>query len=67
MPDEPGAGRGRSRRDIAVVGEGRAKSSSFYKPDLAAWGVSKAPVVIGSLVFSVGVMAADAQFFAWRK
>jgi hypothetical protein len=34
VPDEP-AGRGRSRRDIAVVGEGSAKSSSFYKPDLA--------------------------------
>ena len=46
MPDEPVAGRGRSRRDIAVVGEGRAKSSSFYKPDLVQLGVSKAPVII---------------------
>jgi hypothetical protein len=34
---------------------------------LAAWGVSKAPVVIGSLVFSEGMMTADGQFFAWRK
>ena len=49
VPDEPVAGRGRSRRDIAVVGEGKPSSVSFYKPDLAQWGVSKAPVIIDSL------------------
>ena len=67
MPDESVAGRGRSRRDIAVVGEGKAKSVSFYKPDLAQWGVSKAPVIIDSIVFSEGMMTVNGQFFAWRK
>jgi hypothetical protein len=59
VPYESVAGRGRSRRDIAVVGKGRAKPSSVYRSGLAAWGVSKAPVVIGSLVFSEGMMTAD--------